>query len=64
MPNGFFYLHSFDRSISNVRGVWLYFINRPFIESPLLNINSVHPDQTPRFASFLWDARLKWVKTQ
>ena len=42
-------------------------------EIPVLNANSVDPDQTPRFAasdlelhclqmSYLWDARHKWVK--
>ena len=44
-----------------------------FTESPVLNGNSVDPDQTPRFMasnlglhclpmSFLWDARHKWIK--
>ena len=43
------------------------------MEMPVINANSVNPDQTPRFAasdlvlhcllmSHLWDARHKWVK--
>ena len=73
MPNGFFYLHSLDCPISNIRGVWLVFIITIFIEIPVLNANSVDPDQTLHSAasdlgphclplSLLWDARHKWVK--
>ena len=61
MPNGLFYLHSSDRSISNIRGIWLVFI----ISSSVFNA-SVDPDQTQHFAasdlglhcllmSLLWD---------
>ena len=46
-----------------------------FIEMPVINANSVDPDQTPRSAasdlglhclpmSHLWDARNKWVNNQ
>ena len=45
-----------------------------FIDIPVLNANSVNPDQTPRIAASdlglhglpvppLWDARHKWVYT-
>ena len=72
MPNGLLYLQSSDRSISNIRGVWLVLLLPCFIEIPVFNANSVDPDQTPRTASsdlglhflpmsHLWDARLKWV---
>ena len=73
MPNGLLYLHSSDRSISNIRGVWLVLLLLCFIEIQVFNANSVDPDQTPRIAAFdlglhflltphLWYARLKWVK--
>ena len=64
MPNGIFYLHFSDRSISNVRVVRLRFDH--VLLKFLYNVNSVDPDQTPRSAasdlgltvlpmSFLWD---------
>ena len=70
MRNGLFYLNSLDRSILNIRGVWLVFIIPCFIEIHVFNANSVDPDQTPQNAasdlglhcllmSLLWDARLK-----
>ena len=70
MPNGLLYLHSLDRSISNIRGAWLVLSLPCVIEIPLFNANSVDPDQMPRSAesdlglhclpkSLLWDARLK-----
>ena len=73
MPNELFYKHSLDRSISNIRGVWLVLILPCFIEIHVFKANSADPDQTPRSAasdlslhclqlSHLWDARLKWVK--
>ena len=56
-----------------VKGVSGKFILPWFTEIPVLNANSVDPDQTPRSVasdlglhcfpvSILWDARLKWVK--
>ena len=51
MPNGFFYNHSLDRSISNIRDVWLVFIIAMFIEIPVFNANSADPDQTPQNAA-------------
>ena len=48
MQNGFFYLHSSDRSISRLRGGCLAFVMTIFIEIPVLNANSIGPDQTPR----------------
>ena len=49
MPNGFFYLHSSDRSIPNISDVWSVFIITLFIEIfCIFNANSVDPDQTPR----------------
>ena len=72
MPSGFFYLNSLDQSISSKRGVWLILLLPWFTEIPVLNTNSVDPDQMPHFAasdlglhclpmSLLWDARHKWV---
>ena len=73
IPNGFFYLHSLDCSISNKRGVWLVLLLLCFIEVSVFNANSVYPDQTLHSAtsdlglyclpmSLPWDARHKWVK--
>ena len=68
MSNGFFYLHSSDRLISNIR-VSGEFLSLPcFIEIPVLNADNVDPDQTPRSAAsdlglhclpmpLVWDAR-------
>ena len=72
MPNGFFYLHSLDRSISVRRDVWLVFIFPCLIVSPVFNANSEDPDQMLCSAtsdlglhrlpmSLLWDTMLKWV---
>ena len=51
MPNGLLYLHSLDRSISNIRGVWLVLLLACFIEIHVFNANSVDPDQTPHIAA-------------
>ena len=51
LPNGHLYLHSSDRSISNIRGFWLVFFVPCFIEIPVFNANNVDPDQTPRTAA-------------
>ena len=51
MPNGIFYLHFSDRSISNARDVWLVLIIPCFIEIPVFKANSVDLDQTPRSAA-------------
>ena len=51
-----------------------FFLLPSFLEIPVFNANSVDFDQTPRSAasdlglhcllmSLLWDARLKWVKS-
>ena len=49
MPSGLFYLNCLDRSISNSCD---YFLLLPcFIEIPVLNTNSVDPNQTPRSAA-------------
>ena len=72
MPSGLFYLSSLDQSISILRGAWSVLIITLFIEIPVVNANSVDPDQTPRAAasdlglhclsmSHLWDSRRKWV---
>ena len=70
VPSGLFYLHCVARSIFNIRGFWLFLLLPCFIEMFVFNANSVDPDQTPSYLglhglslSFLWDARLKWVKT-
>ena len=52
MPNGLFYPYSSDRSISNIRDVWLVFnYHAYFIEISVFNANSVDSDQTPRSAA-------------
>ena len=71
MPNGLFYLHSSDRSISTIKHVWFVFVMTMFYRnSYVFNANSVDPDQMPHSliwvytvcsCPFLWDARLKWV---
>ena len=56
------------------KGFWSVLLLPWFTEIPVLNANSVDPDQTPRSAasdlglhclpmSRLWDARLKWVNS-
>ena len=73
MQSGLFYLKSLDQSISSLRDVWSVFIIAIFIGKPVINANSVDPDQTLHSAasdlglhclpmSRLWDARHKWVK--
>ena len=71
MLSRLFYFSSLDKSISIKRVAWLvFFITFCFIEMPVLNANSVDPDQMPHNAvsdlglhylpmSLLWDARLK-----
>ena len=73
MPNGLFYLHSSDRSISTIKHVWFVFVMTMFYRnSYVFNANSVDPDQMPHSAAsdlglhgllmfLLWNARLKWV---
>ena len=67
MPGGLFYINSLDRHISNIRSVWSVFILSCFITIPILNVNGVDTDQTPRSAasdlglhtlpmSLLWNA--------
>ena len=51
MPSGFFYLNSFDRSISYIRGVQLAFIITAFYRNSLSVANSVDLDQTPHSAA-------------
>ena len=75
MPNGFFYLHSLDRSISVRRDELLGFLLPCFIENPVFNANCVDPAQMPHPAasglglhclqmSLLWEARHKWVNQE
>ena len=73
MPNGIFYLNSFDRYISSRRGIWLvFFLVTMFAVILVFNVNNVHPDQMPPSAasafglhclpiSLLLDARDKYV---
>ena len=74
MQSGLFYLSSLDRSIFNIRGVWIVLLITMFNIISVSNANSEDPDQTPHSVSsdlglhclpmsLLWDARLKWVKT-
>ena len=73
MPSTLFYLNSLDQSISGLRDVWSVLLLPSFSEMPVINANSVDPDQMPHSAasdlglhclpmSHLWDARPKWVK--
>ena len=75
MPSRLFYLRSLDEYISIKRDVRLVFLSPCFIYIPVLNANSVDPDQTPHSVasdlgphclpmSHFWDARLKWVKSK
>ena len=50
MPSGF-YLNSLDWSISNRKAVWLVLRFPCFSENPILNANSVDPDQMPHSAA-------------
>ena len=74
MPSGSSYHNSLDRCIYNRRSVWLVFflLFSCFIEGPVLNANSVAPDQSsPSVASalglyclpmsLLWNAKHIWV---
>ena len=45
MTNGLFYLNSLDRFISTIRSVLLGFIVTIFIAIPVLNANTVDPNQ-------------------
>ena len=67
MPNGLCYLNNMNGSFLNRRGVWFVLLLSCFIKNPVLNVNSVDSDQTPRSAasdlglhclptSRLWDA--------
>ena len=53
IQNGLFYLNSLDQPISNIKGIWLFFIITRFqvIKIPVFNANSVDPDQTRRSAA-------------
>ena len=52
MPSALFYLNSLDQSISSLRGVSGQFLLLPYsIEMPVINANSIDPDQTPRTAA-------------
>ena len=51
MLSGLFYLESLDKSISNIRGVWLVFLLPRYTEIPVLIANSVDADQTPQNAA-------------
>ena len=48
MPNGLFCHTPLDRFISNLRSVWFLLVLLLSIEIPVLNVNYVDPDQTPR----------------
>ena len=56
MPSGLFYHNSLDRSLSNIRGVWLVSLLSCFVEFTVFNANSVDSDQT------LCSARLNGLK--
>ena len=71
MPNGLFYRNSLGRYISNLRGVWLVFLEWFLIieirvfhanMTPQNNANSVDPDQTPRHAASDLDLHCWHVK--
>ena len=54
MPNELFYLNTLDKSFSNRRGVWLVLLLPCFLEIPVLNANSVDPDQMSHSGSALF----------
>ena len=54
------YLNVLNRSTSSWRCLCVNLLLSCFIEFPVLNTNSVEPDQ---MMSLLWNARPKWVKT-
>ena len=63
MPNGIFYLHSSDKPIFNIRGVWLVFIATKFYRNSCFDANSVDRDHAASDfglhyvpMSLLWDA--------
>ena len=68
MPYGLFYFHSSDRSIFNIRVVWLnqFLLLQYFIEISVFNGNSVNTWSDLRLHCFLmallWDTRHNWVK--
>ena len=47
MSSRLFHLSSLDESISNYKGCLVSFLSQCFIYIPVLNANSVDPDQTP-----------------
>ena len=51
MPSALFHLNSLDRSITSLRGVWSILLLPCFTEMPVINANSVDPDQTPHSAA-------------
>ena len=73
MPSGLFYFNSLDRSISNIRGVWLVLLLSCFVDISEHNANSVNHDQMPHSVVsdlglhclpmfFLWHTRCRCVK--
>ena len=53
MPSGLLYFNSLERTKSNRRDVWLVLLLSCAIEIPVVNANSVDPDQTPRSVDYL-----------
>ena len=62
MSSGLLYLHSSDRFISNVRGVWLVLFLPYYIEIPVFNANIVDPDPQGSDAAYCGRG-LIWVYT-
>ena len=54
MPNELFYLNTLDKSFSNRKGVWFVLLLPCFLEIPVLNANSVDPDQMSHSGSALF----------
>ena len=74
VPKRLFYLQSLDRSIFNIRGVWLVFINTLFSRNSYIWCKQCSPWSDAAFCDVwsvstlfaivpLWDARLKWVNS-
>ena len=57
MSNGLLYLHSSDRSIYNIRGVWEVLLLPYFIEIHLLNANNVDPVSDAAFCG-VWSGSI------
>ena len=54
MLSGIFYLNTLDQSISNLRGIWSFFIITMFYRNSCINANMVDPNQMLHSVSTLF----------